>query len=83
MPRTKAKPEKPDLSARTRSLRNQFKRVAPRVKGTTNEADFDTFLAYCEKRLCTFDPDHATWTDYPAKRAASREPPKKTRVIGR
>lgn len=77
MPRSKGKTEKAGIHKRTRALRQQFKRVSPRVENTTNEADFETFLAYCEKRLATFDPDHATWTDYPAKRAESRAPPKR------
>jgi hypothetical protein len=83
MARQKGKSEKPSIATRTKKLREKFKRTRALVETTSNEKDYATFLAYCEKRLNTFDPQHTTYTDYEAKREAANAPPKRFGVLQR
>lgn len=77
MPRVKGKPETPTLLTRTKKLRHTFKRLDKRVAGTPNEAHLMKYLASCERKLATFDPDSLTWIDYEAKAVERAKPPKK------
>jgi hypothetical protein len=77
MARQKGESVQPTVQTRTKTLRQRFKRLRDTVPGSGNEAAYRVFLAYCEKRLNTFDPQHVSWVDYAAKKQAASAPPKK------